>query len=82
MTDLKKLQETLNQSKKMCDNFDRKIDLLKLEVEYQKYIKKFSPAYLSGSDWYVGDSIIQWINNQDISQDLLGLLFYWSHKLT
>ena len=82
MTDLKKLQETLNKSKKLSKQFDKNIDILLLELEYQKYIKKFSPAYLSGSDWYVGDSIIKWLNNKKINQDYLSLLFYLSHKLT
>lgn len=78
---IEKLQETLNNSKKLSDDFDKNIQLTKLEIKYQKYIKKFSPAYLSGSPIYVGPSIINYINSQKINSDLLSLLFYISNKL-
>ena len=35
------------------------------ETNYQKLISKYSPAYLSGSDWYVGPSLIQYLKQND-----------------
>ena len=74
------LQKTLNRSKKLCKKFDDNLELIKLETLYQKYINKFSPAYLSGSPWYIGPSLIQWINNKKINTDLLTILFYISNN--
>ena len=61
---LKSLQEKLNQSKKMISDLDTRfkeheqnLKYKKLNDEYKKYCSKFSPAYLSGSSWYVGENL-------------------------
>ena len=70
MNNLELLQETLNKSKQMITNLDErfkehdnKIKLNKLNYEYKKYCSKFSPAYLSGSAWYVGEDLFD--NNKN-----------------
>ena len=78
---LDKLQEILNKSKRLSNDFDRNIKLTILEAKYQEYITKFSPAYLSGSPIYVGPSLIEHINKQKINGDLLSFLFFVSYKL-
>ena len=62
---LKLMQEKLNKSKEIIKTLDddfeyinRKKEMAKLEEEYQNYCKQFSPAYLSGSPWYVGPSLL------------------------
>jgi len=62
---LKSLQEKLNQSKKMISNLDDRFKeheqnqkYKKLNDEYKAYCSKFSPAYLSGSPWYVGENLV------------------------
>ena len=79
--DIKKMQEKLNLCHKLNKKFDDDINLIKLENAYQKYINKFSPAYLSGSPWYVGPSILSYINNKKINTDLLSFLFLISNKI-
>lgn len=62
------LQEILNQSRENLKDisgrleYEYQLDLL--EKEYQQKIKGFSPAYLSGSQWYVGPSIKKHIQEQ------------------
>ena len=74
MNNLQSLQETLNKSKKMIKNLDQrfkehdnKIKLNKLNEEYKQYCSKFSPAYLSGSPWYVGENLFDNNTNNYIS---------------
>lgn len=62
--DLQKLQDTLNKSKQMIKELDQNLEpiirnkkLHDLDIEYKKLCKQFSPAYLSGSSWYVGESL-------------------------
>lgn len=62
--DLQKLQETLNKSKQIIKDMDDKLEpiirnqkLNDMDNEYKKLCKQFSPAYLSGSSWYVGESL-------------------------
>lgn len=38
--------------------------LIKYEVIYQQYRTSFSEAYFSGSEWYRGDSFIDWYKNR------------------
>ena len=59
---------------------DNKLDIL--EKEYQTYCSKFSPAYLSGSPWYVGPSMKEHIKNENIDLGYLSGMFYVSHKLS
>ncbi len=63
--DLKKMQETLNRSKKMIKDLDQKFEplirekkLQDLDREYKRVCRQFSPAYLAGSSWYVGESLL------------------------
>ena len=78
---IKEMQDKLNECHQLNRQFDYNIDLIKLEEKYQKYISKFSPAYLSGNPWYVGPSIIKYIERQPINTDCLALLFFVSNKL-
>jgi hypothetical protein len=78
---IKYLQDLLNTSKLKSKEFDKNIKLLELERNYQIYCSKFSPAYLSGSLWYVGPSIIEYINKKPIDNNLLSTLFFISHKI-
>ena len=75
--DLEKLQKTLNTSKKLIGNISLQDTLLKKEIEYQNKIKKFSPAYLSGCDWYVGPSLIESLKNKKYDYTLLENIFYY-----
>ena len=63
--DFKKLQETLNRSKKMAKDLDEKFEYyerqekkMTLDIHYKNLCNQFSPAYLTGSSWYVGESLI------------------------
>ena len=65
MNNLKEMQEKLNKSKDIIKTLDddfeyinRKKEMAELEEEYQNYCKQFSHAYLSGSPWYVGPSLL------------------------
>ena len=78
--DLKELQKVLDQTKKGIKKLDNDIYLLKLEETYQKYISQFSKAYVSGSDWYVGDSIIEHIKKTPVNNGLLSFLFLISNR--
>lgn len=81
LMNLDKLQKTLNKSKQLSKDFDRNIKLTILEAKYQEYIRKFSPAYLSGTPIYVGPSLIEHLNKKKINGDLISYLFFISHKL-
>jgi hypothetical protein len=54
----------------------------KLEEDYQKYRNKFSPAYLSGSNLYIGQSLKKYIFNKPMDLSLLALLFFWSYRVS
>ncbi len=57
-----------------------KWDLLEMEANYQQLIKKFSPAYLAGSKWYVGPSLLDYFKNQPIDRGVFSILCYMSHR--
>jgi hypothetical protein len=78
---LKELQKKLNKCRKLSDRFDKNIDLLKLEIEYQIYCSKLIKSYLEGSSFYVGPSILEYLKNKPLNSNLLSLLFFISHKL-
>ena len=78
---IEEYQKKLDNCKKLCRDFDNNVELIKLEEKYQAYIKKFSPAYLSGSPYYVGPSLIEYIKSRPINNTLLSCLFFLSHKL-
>ena len=40
--------------------------LLLVQPEYQNLISRFSKAYLLGSEYYVGDNILNWWNNYNV----------------
>ena len=73
------LNKNKNKNKKGISDVDRNIELLKLEADYQKLISNYSPAYLSGSSWYVGPSLIEHIRQGKINQGCLGILCVVSH---
>ena len=62
---LKKCKKILDntQTKIKKDKFNDYLDTL--EIEYQKNCNSLSPAYLSGSSWYVGPSIKKHILNDN-----------------
>ena len=57
------------------------MNLDKLEEDYQIYCNKFSPAYLSGSSFYVGPSMKEYILNKPMNLSLLAFLFFWSNRI-
>lgn len=72
-SNIKEMQKKLNTSKKMIADLDTKfkehdtnIKYKKLNDEYKKYCSKFSPAYLSGSPWYVGENLFDSNKNKYI----------------
>jgi hypothetical protein len=70
--DLEKTEEILKNAKSTLDDFP----LYERELKY-KYLQSFySKAYMSGSDWYVGPSIREYIEGRDIR-----LLFRKDYKL-
>ena len=70
--DLEKTEEILKNAKSTLDDFP----LYERELKY-KYLQSFySKAYMSGSDWYVGPSIREYIEGCDIR-----LLFRKDYKL-
>ena len=75
MWDIKKMKKTLNSSKKDIKLLDDRFKLLEIDLKYKKLCSGFSKAYLSGSYWYVGDSLTEYIKNLNI-RDLIN-----NHKL-
>lgn len=70
--DLEKTEAILKNAKSMLDDFP----LYERELKY-KYLQSFySKAYMSGSDWYIGPSIREYIEGRDIR-----LLFRKDYKL-
>ena len=85
----KNLQNILDQTKQdlepLSDKIDYEYKLDQLEKEYQDKIKGFSPAYLSGSSWYVGPSLKKHIQENDSSPGnmdlgIFSVLCYLSHR--
>ena len=68
---LQKTQTIIEQSKENQEKIEFYIYLDKLEQQYQKYCNSFSPAYLSGSPWYVGKSLKEYILNNYESYNYL-----------
>ena len=50
---IKKMQETLNKSKKLIKEFDKRNENYEQNRQIEQYKSKFSPAYLSGNKWYI-----------------------------
>mgnify|MGYP003994490069 FL=1 len=70
--DLEKIERTLKDAKSILGDFP----LYEREIKY-KYLQSFySEAYMSGSDWYVGPTIREYIKGRD-----LRLLFQKDYKL-
>ena len=51
-----------------------------LEEIYQQKIKDLSPAYLAGSSWYVGPSLLPYLDSQPINKGVLYILMWLSNK--
>ena len=52
-----------------------------LEERYQNLIKNFSPAYLSGSEWYVGPSLRNYLNNKPLKTEIISTLLWTARQL-
>lgn len=55
-------------------------NLSEMETNYQQLVKQFSPAYLAGSNWYVGPSLTEYLTTQPINRGIFSVLCYLSHK--
>lgn len=69
--DLDLLQRTLTNNQKLIDALDKKIKMQQMEQVYQKKIKKYSEAYLSGCEWYVGPSLIEYFRKSKYDYSIL-----------
>jgi len=69
---IKKMQETLNKSKKLIEDFDRRNELYNKRKKIEQYKNKFSTAYLSGNKWYIDylESDDYTINKQFTYEDI------------
>ena len=75
MWDIEKMNKTLNSSKKDLKLLHNRFRLLKLDLKYKKLCSEFSKAYLSRSEWYVGYSLEDYIDNLNLKD------FLNNHKL-
>lgn len=68
----KKMQETLNKSKKLIEDFDKRNELYNKRKRIEQYKSNFSPAYLSGNKWYIDylESDDYTINKQFTYEDM------------
>lgn len=71
---LKKSKQIIKESKENQEKIEFIIYLDKLEKQYQEYCNSFSPAYLSGSPWYVGKSLKEYILNDYESYNYLKII--------
>ncbi len=78
---IEELNKILKDTKVGLDKLTYNLNLLEMEAEYQKLINKYSPAYRSGSSWYVGPSLIDHINKTPLSNGLIHTLLFIAHKL-
>lgn len=52
-----------------------------LEERYQNLIKTLSPAYLSGSEWYVGPSLRDYLINKPPRPEIISTLLWTARQL-
>jgi hypothetical protein len=78
---IEELIKILKNTRVGLDHLKYNLNLLELEIEYQKIINKYSLAYLSGSSWYVGPSLIEYISNKQLSSELIYTLLFIAQKL-
>lgn len=57
-------------------------NLLEIEEDYQSYLKILSPAYLSGSSWYVGPSLIKYLEGKTLNRTVFAGFCYLSHVIS
>ena len=50
----------------MKKDFDIQNYLQSLQPHYEELILRFSKSYLSGSDYYIGDNLLNWWNNYNV----------------
>ena len=64
--DFKKMKEDLRKSKESLDILDKNLNLLKLEKQYQHFINSLglSTAYLEGCSFYLGPSLIKYLEDK------------------
>ena len=79
--DLKLLQDKLNATKSGLASLDKDIHILKMEKDYQELISKYSSAYLSGSDWYVGPSLREHLVKSKLQPNIMVPLYILSNEL-
>ena len=60
--DFDRMEQILNNAKEIKVDFK----LIEREIKYKILVNKFSPAYASGSLWYIGRSIKEYIDKKDI----------------
>lgn len=60
--DFDRMEQILNNARQVTVDFK----LIEREIKYKYLVNKFSPAYVSGSLWYIGPSIKQYIDKKDI----------------
>ena len=63
---LESMRASLREAQTASRRFDANILLMRLECEYKQYIAGHSKAYLSGSPWYVGDSLVCFLEQQHL----------------
>ena len=66
---IESMREKLHVARTASDRFDRNLLLMRLECEYKQYIAGRSKAYLSGSPWYVGDSLVRFLEHNHLEAD-------------
>ena len=50
----------------MEKDFNMQKYLQLLQPSYDRLISRFSKSYLSGSDYYIGDNLLNWWNNYNV----------------
>jgi hypothetical protein len=64
--DCDKAFKILNETKTILNKAETNLKNKERELKYKYLCSHYSKAYLSGSIWYVGESIEEYIKNKDI----------------
>ena len=65
---MEKKINTINNLEDETDHKKMQIYLQLLQPYYDNLISRFSTSYLSGSDYYIGDNLLNWWNNYNVKQ--------------
>lgn len=71
---LESMRSQLHVARTACRRFDANLLLMRLECEYKQYIAGHSKAYLSGSPWYVGDSMVYFLEKHHLESEAIHLM--------